>query len=81
MTMAALLGQKIKTNQRLWVLPVVMLWFAAWFFLGHPSQVQADPYLRVCKNGVIYYYFSNKEVNSPHSLSAPPRDFGLRPPR
>ena len=33
-------------------------------FLGNPSAVQADPYLRVRKNGVIYYYFSDKEDNS-----------------
>lgn len=25
-------------------------------------EVQADPYLRVCKNGVIYYYFTQREA-------------------
>jgi len=58
-----------------------MIWFAAWFFLGNPEQVQADPYLRVCKNGVIYYYFSNKEVNSPpQSFRTPPRFRVKAPP-
>jgi soluble lytic murein transglycosylase-like protein len=81
MTMAALLCQKIKTNQGLRVLPVVLLWLAAWFFLGHPTQVQAEPYLRVCKNGVIYYYFSNQEVNSPQqSFRTPPRFRVKAPP-
>ena len=81
MTMAALLCQKIKTNQRLRLLPVVVFWFAAWFFLGQPSQVQAEPYLRVCKNGVIYYYFDNKEINSPHqSFRTPPR-FRVKAPQ
>lgn len=81
MTMAALLCQKIKTNQRLWFLPVAMLWFAAWVFLGNPPQVQADPYLRVRKNGVIYYYFANKEVNSPEqSFRSPPRFRVKAPP-
>lgn len=30
------------------------------FLTGIIQPVQAEPYLRVCKNGVIYYYFSNR---------------------
>lgn len=42
--------------------------------LGDAPQAQADPYLRVCKNGVIYYYFANRDLES----SQPPLH---RPPR
>ena len=31
---------------------------------GHTRAVQAEPFLRVCKNGVVYYYFSNREDKS-----------------
>ena len=31
---------------------------------GHTRAVQAEPFLRVCKNGVVYYYFSNREGKS-----------------
>jgi soluble lytic murein transglycosylase-like protein len=57
-----------------------MLWLAASFFLGHASQVQADPHLRVCKNGVIYYYFDNKEVNSPQQSFHNPSRFRVKAP-
>ena len=81
MTMVALLCKNLKINRRMRFFPVVLLWFAAWFFLGQSSQVQADPYLRVCKNGVIYYYFDNKEVNSPQqSFRTPPRFRVKAPP-
>jgi len=32
------------------------------------TAVQAEPYLRVCKNGVIYYYFDNRgsKISSPY---------------
>ena len=81
MKMVALLVENLKSNRIIRFFPVVMIWFAAWFFLGQPSQVQADPYLRVCKNGVIYYYFSNQEVNSPQpSFRNPPRFRVKAPP-
>ena len=81
MKMVALLVKNLKSNRIIRFFPVVMIWFAAWFFLGHPEQVQADPYLRVCKNGVIYYYFANKEVNSPpQSFRSPPRFRVKAPP-
>ena len=35
--------------------------FSGIILVGHTRAVQADPYLRVCKNGVVYYYFSNRE--------------------
>ena len=31
---------------------------------GNIPQVQAEPYLRVCKDGVIYYYFSSRGLSS-----------------
>jgi murein DD-endopeptidase MepM/ murein hydrolase activator NlpD len=38
------------------------VWFiiAGVLLLGHTS-VLAEPYLRVCKHGVVYYYFSSRE--------------------
>lgn len=40
--------------------------------LGH-AAVLAEPYLRVCKNGVIYYYFADQKPGQPLNKSAPPR--------
>ena len=40
--------------------------------LGHAS-VLAEPYLRVCKNGVIYYYFAGQKPGQPMNRSTPPR--------
>ena len=74
MKKVALLFKNLKSDRVIRFFPVVMIWFAAWFFLGIPGQVQAEPYLRVNKNGVIYYYFDNKEINStPQSFRTPPR--------
>lgn len=79
MTMVALSGKTPKIS-RIILFPVVTFWLAASVFLGQPTQVQAEPYLRVAKNGVIYYYFSNKEDNSPQpSFRTPPR-FRVKPP-
>ena len=81
MKMVALLFKNLKSDWIIRFFPVVMIWFAAWFFLGIPGQVQAEPYLRVSKNGVIYYYFANKEVNStPQSFRSPPRFRVKAPP-
>jgi len=81
MKMVALLFKNLKSDRIIRFFPVVMIWFAAWFFLGNSEQVQADPYLRVCKNGVIYYYFDNKEINSPpQSFRSPPRFRVKAPP-
>jgi soluble lytic murein transglycosylase-like protein len=41
------------------------LCLAAGLLMDNAVPVQAEPYLRVRKNGVIYYYFANKESNSP----------------
>jgi soluble lytic murein transglycosylase-like protein len=39
---------------------------------GHTRAVRAEPYLRVCKKGVVYYYFSNRAGKSakqaPHAF-------------
>lgn len=37
---------------------------AALGLAGQPRPVQAEPYLRVCKHGVVYYYFSNQWSDS-----------------
>ena len=79
--MVALFSQNLKINRIVRFFPAVTFWLAASFFLGHASQVQADPYLRVCKNGVIYYYFDNKEIISPQqSFRTPPRFRVKAPP-
>jgi hypothetical protein len=49
---------------RISLFPLTLLWLAASCLLGLPHRVQAEPYLRVCKNGVIYYYFSDRGVKS-----------------
>ena len=42
------------------------IWFiiAGVLLLGHTPAL-AEPYLRVCKNGVVYYYFINQEHSQP----------------
>ena len=42
------------------------VWFiiAGMLLLGH-TPAPAEPYLRVCKNGVIYYYFASREPAQP----------------
>ncbi len=78
--MNALFSENLKINQRIRFLPVLIFWLATWFILANPGPAQAEPYLRVCKNGVIYYYFANKEINSPRqSFRTPPR-FGVKAP-
>lgn len=57
------------------VLPAVLA------ILGQAPAVQAEPYLRVCKGGVIYYYFSNRNDNYSRSrFGQPPRLGVKRPP-
>ena len=81
MKMVALLFKNLKSDRIIRFFPAVTFWFAASLFLGHSSQVQAEPYLRVSKNGVIYYYFDNKEINStPQSFRSPPRFRVKAPP-
>lgn len=58
----------------------ILLWLAVLGFWGQSWPVQAEPCLRVCKNGVIYYYFANTEINAPQrSFRIPPR-FGVKAP-
>lgn len=42
------------------------IWFiiAGVFLLGHTSAL-AEPFLRISKNGVVYYYFNNREPAHP----------------
>jgi soluble lytic murein transglycosylase-like protein len=37
--------------------------------LGDIPMVQAEPYIRVRKNGIVYYYFSDRESKSTKQLS------------
>jgi soluble lytic murein transglycosylase-like protein len=38
---------------------------------GHTRTGQAEPYVRVCKNGIVYYYFSSREEkNTRQALEA-----------
>jgi len=78
--MVALFSQNLKINRIVRCFPAVTFWLAASFFLGQASQVQAEPYLRVCKNGVIYYYFDNKEINSPPQSFRSPLRFRVTAP-
>ena len=43
------------------------IFIAAIGMVPNITAVQAEPYLRVCKNGVIYYYFDNRD----NKISAP----------
>ena len=81
MTRLALLFPHLKINRIMRLLPVVGLWLAVGFFLGKPEPVQAEPYLRVRKNGVIYYYFSDKEGNSPERSFRTFQRIRVNPPR
>ena len=42
------------------------VWFiiAGVLLLGHTPAL-AEPYLRVCKDGVVYYHFTSREPNQP----------------
>ncbi len=80
MTRLALLFRYLKMI-RLPLFPVAVLWLAAGFFLGNPETAQGEPYLRVRKNGVIYYYFSNKESNSPERSFRTYQRIKVNPPR
>lgn len=46
-------------------MPVLIL--IAFLLLSYPPIVHAEPCLRVCKNGVIYYYFSNRPSKAPEA--------------
>jgi hypothetical protein len=46
--------------------------------LGQAPAVQAEPYLRVCKRGVIYYYFSNRGGHTPRSTFWSPPRLGVK---
>lgn len=43
-----------------WAVAIILLWSV--FFPPRIPAVRAEPYLRVNKNGIIYYYFSNCET-------------------
>jgi hypothetical protein len=74
MEMISFFFKNHRIRKGLGVVPLLPVLFAALAILGNASQVQADPYLRICKNGVIYYYFSNKDIEPPQpTLHRPPR--------
>jgi len=64
-------------------------WFLIWAislilgicFVGHISPAQAEPYYRVCKNGVIYYYFSQREGTRSPQLAWGSRPIHTIPPQ
>jgi soluble lytic murein transglycosylase-like protein len=66
----------------------LVLWFFAGIWLGCASSAQAQAFKRVCKDGVIYYYFSNRGdnkagqdyVRSPLVKSARPLRAAKTPP-
>jgi hypothetical protein len=42
---------------------ILKIIFIAWIIVfGNIPTIKAEPYLRVCKNGVVYYYFAQKET-------------------
>ena len=65
-------GNKRRTGS----ITALILGVAALSILGSAPPAHGEPYLRVCKNGVIYYYFSNCQVDS-SSPTLP----GLQKPR
>ncbi len=75
-----MIRQDLKINRLLKFAPPAALWLAAWFSLACPGPVQAEPYLRVCRNGVIYYYFSNKDFNSSSTSFRPYPRMRVNPP-
>ncbi len=79
MTRPVWLGKDL-SNRMLSLFPVVLLWLAVCLFLISPEPLRAEPYLRVCKNGVVYYYFSNKEVDSASSSWRPYQRVRVNPP-
>ena len=61
--MVSLFSKKLTINRRISWAGMTAL-FALLWLCGYPPPVEAEPYLRVRKNGVIYYYFSNRGLSS-----------------
>lgn len=77
--MSNLCQPKLRISRRGSCLPSVVL-LAVLVMLGQPPAVQAEPYLRVCKGGVIYYYFSSRGEHYPRSTLLRPPRMGLARP-
>jgi hypothetical protein len=80
MKMFSLFSNNLTINRRI-SLAGVTAWFALLWLCGYPAPVQAEPHLRVCKNGVIYYYFSSRGLSSSpqQALRSQQRIRGHRP--
>jgi soluble lytic murein transglycosylase-like protein len=62
------------------VVPLLTVLFAALTIIGNAPRGQADPYLRVSKNGVIYYYFSNRDLEPPKPSLHRSKSLRINPP-
>jgi hypothetical protein len=65
------------------IVSVVLLF--SFFMIGDIPPVQAAPYVRVCKDGVIHYYFTNRPNHKPSVTRLarrhrPPHPLGRRCP-
>ena len=67
-------------KRRTGYITALILGVAALSLLGSAPPAPCEPYLRVCKNGVIYYYFSNCQVNSSSQTLPGPQRIQPRPP-
>jgi soluble lytic murein transglycosylase-like protein len=78
--MSTLSQPRLTINRRGSRLPL-LVFLLVLTILGPASAVQAEPYLRVCKRGVIYYYFSNRGGQAPRSTFWTPPRLGVKRPR
>jgi soluble lytic murein transglycosylase-like protein len=69
--MASLSAQTLHVGWGIRAVAAAMALLAAVALVGPPRPVQAEPYLRIKKNGVIYYYFSNGDVGPPPASVRP----------
>lgn len=63
-------------------LPLIFVLILA-FTIGHIHDLGAEPFIRICKKGVIYYYFANKmeETNHDHNMMNRPVRIPPPPPQ
>jgi len=80
MAMEFLFSNNPEIKRRTGFFAALLLWGAVLSIQGSAPLAYCEPYLRICKNGVIYYYFSSCQVNSSSQTLSGPQRTRPRPP-
>jgi soluble lytic murein transglycosylase-like protein len=62
-------------------LPWMICLISGFCLASHIPSAKAEPYIRVCKNGVIYYYFSQRQETRSPQLARGIRKIRALPPQ